>query len=327
MKRLMVLIALCLLLTGTMTALADDGKTTPVVDPPKPAEQSQTPDQTLAADPVKYELGALRILVYDHAKKTADRAVVYVNDIKKDNSPVFLEGLKPGDYAVRVVAPKASWSGTVTVEAGKTAGLDVTLDKNKASADLYEVLLWEDFLDNRNSWQLKPGSTIVNGSLIAKTDKEFDYFNESDHTFQDFSIEANLRIKQKNNVGTNSFNNYNGPMVNIPDATFGFVLRAKGSATLLLFESSGGSIDRYYLVTFDDLEYYTRPIVLVGEMKAQIKDEFRVKALLRHEELQIFVDGKLAAISQVKYTNEGNIGVAIGPGLTVEMENVTVGKV
>lgn len=315
MKRIFALIMFGLLLIGATAAFADEAKTT-----------APATEQPATQDPVKYELGALRILVYESVKKTSDRALIYVNDDKKTNSPVFLEGLKPGNYSVRVEGPKSNWSGTVTVEAGKIAGLDVTIDKNKASAEMYEVLLWEDFLDNRNSWGLKPGSVILNGSLIARTDKEFDYFNESNHSFQDFSIEANLRIKQRSNSGANTFS-YNGPMQNIPDASFGFVLRVKGSATLLLFESSGGSIDRYYLVTFDDLEYYSRPIVLGGEMKAQIKDAFRVKVLLRHEEMQIFVDGKLAAISQVKYTNEGNIGVAIGPGLTVEMENVTVGKV
>jgi hypothetical protein len=145
------------------------------------------------------------------------------------------------------------------------------------------------------------------------------------HVFNDCSIEANFIIKQKYSRGNPS--NYSGSNETIPDASFGFVFRVKGSATIILFESTGGSIDRYYLANFDDLEYYTRPIVIAGDMKVPIKDRFRIKIVLRHEELQIFVDGKLAAITQVKYTNEGNIGLAIGPGLKIEVENLTVGKV
>jgi archaellum component FlaG (FlaF/FlaG flagellin family) len=313
MKRFFSLMTLSILLVISVVVSAEEKDKNP-----------QTSDPAQVTHDAKYEMGSIRVLVYEQVRRASERAEVYINDEKKGNSPVFVEGLKPGNYTVRVVAPKANWTGTVTIEPGKIAGVDVTINKDQTSTELYEILLWEDFLDNRNGWSLQPGSTIANGSLVAKTEKGLDYFNEMNHVFNDCSIEANFIIKQWS--GGRRIN-YNGTYDNIPGASFGFVFRVKGSATILLFDSAGGTIDRYYLATFDDLEYFTRPIVVAGDMKVKIKDRFRVKIVLRHEELQIFVDGKLAAITQVKFTNEGNMGLAIGPGLKIEVENLTVGKV
>lgn len=43
-----------------------------------------------------------------------------------------------------------------------------------------------------------------------------------------------------------------------------------------------------------------------------IDEWFRFKVTLRQDELQVFINGKLVAITQVKYVNEGNIGLVAG---------------
>lgn len=284
---------------------------------------AETPALSEQENDVKYEIGAIRVLVHEEVKREADKAKIFIDDVEKGVSPVFIQDLKPGSYKVRVEGRRSSWSGAVDIESGKTSGVDVTLQNREASAELYEILLWEDFLDNRNDWSLKPGSLIDNGRLIAKTNNFLEYFLARHHTFKDFSMEATFRVKQE----TSNASGFSGAGAKLPGSTFGFVFRVNGSAVVLLFESSGGRISEYYLINFEDITYYSQPIVVGGQLKARIKERFRVKTILKYDELQIFIDGQLVGIAQVKYTNEGNIGLALGPGLRVEVENLTIGRI
>ena len=310
MKRLSILFLLAVMCCVSLAYALESSE-------PEPLQ----PDAEVVEE--NYEVGAVRVLVYENVKKEKDRAKIYINDEDKGVSPIYVQGLQPGEYSVKVKGGKSTWIGTAKVEAGKTIGVDVTLDGNDASAELYEVLLWEDFLDNRNDWGLKPGSLIIDGQFIAKTQNALEYYLSRSYVFQDLSLEASFQVQSQRTSGTSR----RGPEEVMPDTAFGFVYRAKGTATVILFEASGRQISRYYLINFEDIDYFSRPVIIGGDLKVKVKDSFRVKTILRHDELQIFIDGKLVAITQVKYTNEGNIGLAIGPGLKVQVDHLTVGKV
>jgi len=273
------------------------------------SKEEQNPD-------LRYQVGSLRVVVYDGGRpdKTAD---VFFNGRRLGNAPSLVEGMRPGEYQVKVTAQKRSWSGTVKIEAGKITAVDVIFEKETVKAEIYEALLWEDFLDNRNNWTLKQGSLIHDGRFLAKTHRFLDYYIGRNLTVQDFTLEAAVRLKRENRLFAKD-NNFT-------ENTFGLAFRVKGSATVLLLQLKGKSIRNYYLLNFDDIEYYSNPIISTGELKVPIDEWFRFKVTLRQDELQVFINGKLVAITQVKYVNEGNIGLVAGPGVTLEVEHLTVG--
>lgn len=271
-----------------------------------------------AKDSVRYQVGGLRVAVFEQGRPDKE-AEVFFGGRRLGHAPYLVEGLQPGEYPVKVTAQNRIWAGTVKIEPGKLTAVDVTFQTASVSADIYEALLWEDFVDNRNNWSLKAGSLIHDGWFLAKTPKFLDYYIERNHTFQDFALEAAIRVEGERRLFRKN--------ANMTENTFGLVFRVKGSATVLLLQMKGKRIQNYYLLNFDDIEYYSNPIVLSGKLNVPVEEWFRFKVTLRQDELQVFIDSKLVAITQVKHVNEGNFGLVAGPGLTLEVEHLTVGKI
>ena len=148
-------------------------------------EEKGPPEVAVDENPLLQQHGA-RILV----ASSPPGAKVFLDGKEQGLTPLAFTGLMPGDYRVRVEAPGfASWSTTVEVAHGETAGVTASLVGKQGGASPGAF--------GRVSVQTTPPSDVyLAGDLIGRTPMETVYAPVGRVTF-DFELPDGRRVRRK----------------------------------------------------------------------------------------------------------------------------------
>ncbi len=148
-------------------------------------EEEPPPEVAIDENPLLQQHGA-RILV----ASSPPGAKVFLDGKEQGVAPVALTGLMPGDYRVRVEAPGfASWSTTVKVSHGETAGVTAGLVGKQGGASPGSF--------GRVSVETTPPSDVyIAGDLIGRTPMKTVYAPLGRVTF-DFELPDGRRVSRK----------------------------------------------------------------------------------------------------------------------------------
>lgn len=148
-------------------------------------EEKGPPEVAVDENPLLQQHGA-RILV----ASSPPGAKVFLDGKEQGLAPLAFTGLMPGDYRVRVEAPGfASWSTTVEVSHGETAGVTASLVGKQGGASPGAF--------GRVNVQTTPSSDVyLAGDLIGRTPMDTVYAPVGRVTF-DFELPDGRRVRRK----------------------------------------------------------------------------------------------------------------------------------
>ncbi|HSN82091.1 MAG TPA: serine/threonine-protein kinase [Polyangiales bacterium] len=148
-------------------------------------EEKGPPEVAVDENPLLQQHGA-RILV----ASSPPGAKVFLDGKEQGLAPLAFTGLMPGDYRVRVEAPGfASWSTTVKVSHGETAGVTASLVGKQGGAS-------PGAFGRVNVQTTPPSDVYLAGDLIGRTPMDTVYAPVGRVTF-DFELPDGRRVRRK----------------------------------------------------------------------------------------------------------------------------------